>query len=491
MNTKLTHHLLAALLGVALTTNLHAQLVADGGTQVVGLPTYIWPSDLIVGTNGGDTMLTILAPGSVINASGTIGLNATSTNNQVHVQNSGAVWQNNGDLNIGYGSSGNQLMVGNGGRVANTGDGYVGWRQTASNNLAVVTGTGSLWTNSGDLYIGNRGSGNQLVVSNGAVLTSASSFLGWTVLANNNLVTVTGPNSQWRNTGDLIVGYDDNTNNQVVIRDGGLVMSSFASIGSSSPTANWHSVLVADPGSLWTNSGDLYVGATGSGNQLVVTNAGTVMATNVTLGYALSSTNNRAIVDGGNLIVTNSGGTGTLDIRRGTNVLNAGLIQTDHLLLNNSAGFFEFNGGTLITGGGTVNNGQPFVVGASGTTAAILDVRSNAPLVVNNDFTLGANTAADNQLLLTNGGTLSVTGTSYVGTDEAASNNLVTVSGSNSLWTNNSEFYFGYFSSGNQLVVSNGGKLADGFAYIGLAASASNNVAISGSAASAAATSWW
>ena len=56
-----------------------------------------------------------------------------------------------------------------------------------------------------------------------------------------------------------------------------------------------------------------------------------------------------------------------LDIRRGTNVFNAGLIQADQLLMTNVAGRFTFNGGTLVTktllvagetNFGPTNNGQ-------------------------------------------------------------------------------------------------------------------------------------
>jgi len=343
------------------------------------------------------------------------------------------------------------LIVTNGGTVS-SGVGFLGYQLGADSNVAVVTGSGSIWTNSGDIYVGYFGTGNQLVVSNGGL-------------------TVVG--------GNLWIGDDVGvTNNQLTVVGGGEVRSMGGVLGGYAAGADDNRAIVSGPGSLWTVSNVLSVGAFGSGNQLVVSNNATVQAAHAYVGENASSTNNRVLVNEGNLIVTNAGGTGTLNIRRGTNVLNAGLVVADKLLLTNSAGFLDFNGGTLITGGGTVNNGQPFVVGASGTTAAILDVWSNAPLVLNNDLTLGASTAAGNQLLLTNGGTLSVTGTSYVGVDAAASNNLVTISGSNSLWTNSSEFYFGYFSSGNQLVVSNGGALADGFAYIGLASSSSNNVAV-------------
>ena len=77
------------------------------------------------------------------------------------------------------------------------------------------------------------------------------------------------------------------------------------------------------------------------------------------------------MVAGGSVVVTNDTGTAVFETLRGTNVFNAGLIETDQLLLTNGGlSRFEFNGGTLITRGGTISNGQDFVVGASGATAA-------------------------------------------------------------------------------------------------------------------------
>ena len=459
--------------------------------------------EFFVGESGDGNQLVVSDGGVVASVAGYVGRQLGANNNMAMLAGAGSLWTNSGNLEVGDFGNGNQLVVSNGGEVANA-DGFLGRNSSASNNVAVVTGSGSLWRNSANLYVGVNGSGNHLIVNSGGVVANAGGFLGLETSSTNNLAVVSGAGSLWTNSANLFVGYygtgnqlvvsngglvvaagllwigDDVgvTNNQLTVLAGGEVRSGYGLLGAYAVGADDNRAVVGGPGSLWTISSDLYVGEYGGGNQLVVTNAGTVQAANAYVGVNASSMNNRAIVDGGNLIITNSGGTGTLDIRRGTNVLNAGLIRTDNLLLTNSAGFFDFNGGTFITGGGTVNNGQPFVAGASGATAASLDVRSGVPLVVNNDFTLGANTADGNRLLLTNGGTLSVTGTSYVGTDANSTNTLVTISGPNSLWTNSSEFYFGYFSSGNQLVVSNGGALADGFAYIGLASSSSNNVAV-------------
>src|ERR1041385_5993963 len=87
------------------------------------------------------------------------------------------------------------------------------------------------------------------------------------------------------------------------------------------------------------------------------------------------------------------------DWRRGTNVLNAGLIDVDQLLLTNFQGFFEFNGGTLVSRGGIISNGLPFVVGPSGTTPPAWDlVGGGTNTLVGNDLLIGSN-ASFNQLI--------------------------------------------------------------------------------------------
>src|SRR5206468_8824502 len=107
----------------------------------------------------------------------------------------------------------------------------------------------------------------------------------------------------------------------------------------------------------------------------------------------------------GTLRMTNSASTALLEVRRGTNRLNAGVIQADRLLLTNAAGLFEFNGGTLITRGGTVSNNLTFNVGANGVTPAIWDVRAGADVLLSSNLVVGLNVAGS-QLLLTNGGKL-------------------------------------------------------------------------------------
>src|SRR5439155_14107239 len=102
-------------------------------------------------------------------------------------------------------------------------------------------------------------------------------------------------------------------------------------------------------------------------SRLIVSNEALFFSSvGVSVGDTASSTNNRVLVDGGTLLLNNTNATASLDVRRGTNVLNAGLIDVGQLRLTNTQGFFEFKGGTLITRVTVMSNGAPFIVGTFG-----------------------------------------------------------------------------------------------------------------------------
>src|SRR5206468_2670288 len=115
-------------------------------------------------------------------------------------------------------------------------------------------------------------------------------------------------------------------------------------IGDAFASSSNNLVVLTGASSSWSNTVDLTVGNVGSGNALVVSNNAIAYVSNaVYVGFDPASAKNRLTVDGGTLRTTNAAGTGLLDIRRGTNVLNAGLIEVDQLLVANTLGFFEFN----------------------------------------------------------------------------------------------------------------------------------------------------
>ena len=374
-------------------------LITGGGS--------VWTNrnNLDIGGSGPGNQMIVSNGGWVGSAFVRVGVNAGSTGNLVRVTGPGSVWSNSASLGLGNFAPRNRLVIDDGGLVY-SGSGVVGGFGSASNNEALVTGPGSLWTNNGSLTIGNLIGFNRLVVSNGAAVRSVSSAMGGSGAISNRAV-VTGPGSVWSNRTTLVLGASSVGNradvsaggwlaagdawigsastgnsNTVVLTDSGsgwntlgtlyvgdvgsrnlllasngaTVLSSNAFIGASASLGNSNRAIVTGAGTLWNNQNDLVVGNFGLANRLDVSAGATVLPGNLFVGFNSPSANNRVSVDGGTLRAFNAGGTAVLDVRRGTNVFNAGLIDVDRLVLTNALGFFDFNGGTLITRGG-----RPFV----------------------------------------------------------------------------------------------------------------------------------
>jgi T5SS/PEP-CTERM-associated repeat protein len=302
----------------------------------------------------------------------------------------GVVLSNN--LVIGMNVSASQLLLTNGGKVFDS-DAYVGLAANANSNAVFVTGAGSVWNNRDELHVGYSGSFNHLVISNGGMVISSRGTIGSFLPTVSNAVFVTGAGSVWSNrtSSGISVGQFGSFN-QLVISDGGTVFNSgSANIGFLEGNSN--AVVVTGAGSVLRNNGGLSLGSGGSFSQLVVSNAGAVFASSFTMGFVtdtVSSTNHRAVVDGGNLYITNAPANAAMDIRFGTNQLNSGLIVADRLVLTNTLGKFEFNGGTLSVRTSTVANGQAFFVG-DGVNPALLNLVGTGVHSFSNTVTLRSN----------------------------------------------------------------------------------------------------
>lgn len=463
----------------------------------------VWSNQttLLLGGNSAGNRADVNDGGWLACSDGSVGSGFSANSNAV-VLGGASGWNNLGTLKVGDGGSGNVLIASNGAMVLSS-NAFIGANTSLGNhNLAVITGAGTLWSNRNDFTVGNFSVGNQLVVSNGAtVYAQRFSVVGGSDTASSNSVTVTGPASRWVPFIELFVG-SNGPANRLLISDGGFVDTRGAIIGHQ-PLSKSNEVVVDGPGSLWNDLNSLWVGNRGQRNRLVVTNGGTVSALSTTIGASSDGTDGQVLVTGAGSVLTNrtflsinaprnqlvvsNGGqvfatdltvlgdfvnstnnrvvvhngalrTGRLDVRRGTNLLNAGVIEVDELRLTNTQGFFEFNGGTLITRGAVISNGLPFVVGRSGATPAIWDVRAGMTnTFIAGDLMIGAN-ASFNQLLLTNGALLE-NNNGFLGISNSSSNNVALVTGAASSWINRSELRVGGSSRGNQLVVSNGGTV--------------------------------
>ncbi|MEO7299082.1 MAG: GH25 family lysozyme [Verrucomicrobiota bacterium] len=245
---------------------------------------------------------------------------------------------------------------------------------SGNGNRILITGANSTWTNSAGFGVGDFGSSNQFTISGGAVVRntsiSVSSYVGGPSSGSNNVLLVTGTNSTF-SSGDntsitstrLSVG-NGGSGNQLLVRDGALVEVGTGAVGDN---GTQNVAVVADGGSTWRNFKTLFVGASGSSSQLFITNNGTVTTTNLVVGNTASSTNNSIIMTSGNLFVTNASSGGAFDLRRGVVTLNSGLLVADTLLMTNgNSSEFNFFGGTLRVRNTTVSSGAIFNVGGFG-----------------------------------------------------------------------------------------------------------------------------
>ena len=346
-----------------------------------------------------------------------VGVNAGDSNNTLNVYNAGTLLTNSGNLTVGLLGSGNSIVISNGAQVAVDSTGWIGYYVSASNNAVVVTDAGSLWTNSAGLVVGNDGSGNSLTVSNGAQVTAATvALIGNNPSSSNNTAVVTGAGSVLSTLGELYVG-NGGSFNSLVISDGAHVANVNGWIGSSVSSSN-NTVIVSDAGTLWTNQGGVIVGHDGSSNSLVISNGAQVFAaTGAAIGNTPSSSNNMVVVTGAastlttpeDLYVGSGGSFNSLVISDGGQVFNANGVIGNYAGVSNSV--LITGPGSLWSNSGTVNIG-PNVGGASLALEDGAQLVAASSIYVQPAATLSGNgTITTTDLNVIGAGTLSPTGT--------------------------------------------------------------------------------
>ncbi|MEY3480201.1 MAG: hypothetical protein RIQ71_976 [Verrucomicrobiota bacterium] len=517
-----------------------------------------------------------------------------NSNNSVLVTGSGSSLQTGG-IRIGGDVSytiNNSLVISNGGRVS-SGYAYIGnW---SSNNTVLVTGTNSVWTNAGEFYVGydSRGKGNRLVISNGATVANGQGIVGGgdfstsTQLAGdfNNSVLVTGTNSLWISSANLVVGRNSD-GNSLTLADGASVTvgtnltinqyyrntNGFAQTGSlvlvqsgrlsvtngqinfgaglgtlrvDGGTVEVKQLLATTPitpsaqifpaervGSyVLLNSGTIISGATtisnetgnsdnrtfyiggntgsgasfvakggthtfwanvavgdsGSSNSLVITNGAEVFlksrpdpnsgssgGTNFVIGVATGAANNSVSISSGRFVMTN----GTFEIgRAGSGALNVtgGSVEVKTLLATNGTNsVIALNGGSIVSQSTTVSNGTNFVIGDTGSGASFIANGGAHNLA---SSTVVGNSGRSNNLIISNGGRVTISEGSIGFTTNSSSNSIL-VTGTGSLLTNSGALSVGYQGSSNSLVISNAGVASSANGNIGSATNSSGNSAL-------------
>ena len=215
------------------------------------------------------------------------------------------------DFTVGNNTAGTSLEISGGGVLTN-GKTTIGNNATSNNNSVLLDGAGSQWNTSATFYLGWDGAGNTMTVSNGAqfalsnVAGNIDALVGANGGSNNNKLTITGTGSSFSNVNPtnastLYIGRSG-TGNEMDILAGGSVSSFNARIGGGTGfngTTDNNKVLVDGAGSLWTVGGTLRVGSDGTNTNLTISSGGVVNVTgNTFLGYNLASTGNTALVTG-------------------------------------------------------------------------------------------------------------------------------------------------------------------------------------------------
>jgi T5SS/PEP-CTERM-associated repeat protein len=239
----------------------NAQYTSDYQTNVISGVTSNWSGTYIVGSSNIADVLWIDTNGTLSDDGSYVGYKLSGSNNIVVLTGTQSVWRTSGTTGkryVGYAGTANQLIITNlsygyyigaiyGGVYSSAG--YVGYMPSSSNNIVLIAGTGSFWAmrgtgvnDSGNFYVGYAGAANQLIISNvsqgyqrmfnlydGAVYDNIGK-VGYMESSSNNTVLVSGTNSAWDNSSDLTVGYDGR-GNQLVITNGGSVLNRFGYLG--------------------------------------------------------------------------------------------------------------------------------------------------------------------------------------------------------------------------------------------------------------------
>ena len=392
-------------------------------------------------------------------------------------------------MDVGFQGGTGTLAIQNGGVVNDGNDAYLGTLNSAT-GIATVTGAGSQWNISGVSYIGDYGQGILTISGAGQVNSSGAAYLGFQP-GSSGSATVSGPGSQWNNSGNLVVGLSGN--GTLTISNGGVVNSAGDGIGVA--TGSSGSVLVTGPGSQWNNSGGLGIGPGGTltisaggvvndaggifvraNGAATVTGAGSQWNTGfIEVGFgsggAALTIQNGGVVNsfngGGGGFIGTFGGTGTVTVsgagsQWNTGVLEVGAGGTGALTIQNggvvssTVGVIGFDtgsfGSVLVTGPGSQwNNSVALRIGSLGqgtlTVSAGGVVNDAGAILVSRTLTISSG-----GIVSSTGGTIGVD-TFGVNTDSVGS---VLVTGPGSQWNNSSGLGIGSLGQGT-LTISAGG----------------------------------
>ncbi len=369
--------------------------IADGGAISVGGQTEIFNDELgsAITFDGGtlDTN-TLYAAGTDLLGTGTI-----------HTHG----WIVDGtDVTFGNGSNSTSVVLGNG----------------VDKNITMNL----LFDGTGVVGAGYNDTGN-LTIANGSAIASRYGYIGYNE-DSDGTVTVNGPSSTWSTSDVLFVGWKGS--GALNITGGGTVMSSGGYIGQIEDAFGAVTVDGEDSSWIITNNRSLMVGNHGSGT-LSITNGGYVAAATASISY-YNDTAGIVTVDGAGSELNLAGGM-TLGTRgSGTlNITNGGVVRTGEERNRIGNGSGSGYGSSTVTVDG---EGSRWI-----STAKYLEVGYYGPGILN----------------ISNGGHVSIAGTTYVDLNNRNNGSVIHFDGG-TLET-------GYLRSRPEYLIGTGNLIAHGW----------------------------
>ena len=287
----------------------------------------------------------------------------------LRVSGAGAVLDITDSINIGdEEGEGNLFVIADGAQVNNA-HGYLAGSPTGffmggnNDNRALVGGAGSFWNNRSNLTVGLTGSATELGIRGGGRVANRTGYLGYYGFSVNNRVVVSDPGSVWENSGDVYVGYgsDENT---LVITNAGRVQSGNGWIGR--PFCDKNSVLIHGPNAGWTVTGGLLVGNGGSANRVTIAGGANLFSDT----GAIDSPNGRS----NSIVVSGPGSAWTVN----SSVTIGGSSSLNHLHIEDEGSVFAGgltlgNAGSSISNTLVLNNGRLVVTNSTRTAALTIN----------------------------------------------------------------------------------------------------------------------
>ena len=402
-------------------------------------------TDHSVWSNRGSIVLGYQSPGNELRIEGgsqilgstnvTLGYNYdNSSNNVLNITGKNSLLSNGGALTIGrFGSdSGYHHVTVSDGAALTSYVTIIGYGSAIGGNVISVSGTGSIWNGGSAVQIDCPN--NLISITDGAYATNGTIFVG--NQASSNLVLVSDPGTRM-DSGPINIGYCANTGNELVVSNGAVVNAFYVwlecgaqmtltgtnTICNSGSLYMWidgsqvsildgaqffgnrfvylnygasNTVIVSGNNARWGGIGQIYLGGNYPNNKVIVGQGGFVDAAQMVIGSGSAGLSNLVTV-AGTLTVTN-GGSGQIQLQRGQILLQQGIITADSLAI--SAGAVVTGCGSII---GNINNSGTLAVNCPGGTLTISGV-------VTNNATIFATNNADIEFLgpVVNNGTINV-----------------------------------------------------------------------------------